>query len=266
MMDMLKRSLAPITDAMWNEIDEQAASALRLALTARKFVDVTGPTGWDYAAIGLGRLNVPEDQPEDDVKYGVHLVQPLVETRISFKLDLWELDNIERGAKDVELDALEEAARKIARFEDKVIYHGFEDGEILGLLKSTKLESLQFKKNPKSLIHTLSEGITALGNASIEGPYALVINQNTWADVVSETQGYPLKQHIKNLSIDSVILNDAVEGGLLLSTRGGDFELILGHDLALGYEGHDATHVQFFLAESFTFRVLEPNALVRLEI
>jgi uncharacterized linocin/CFP29 family protein len=45
----------------------------------------------------------------------------LVETRITFELSRWELDNLLRGAKDIELDALEDAAKEIARFEDDVI-------------------------------------------------------------------------------------------------------------------------------------------------
>ena len=44
-MDILKRSLAPIVPAAWEEIDEQAALALKAALAGRKAVDVKGPLG-----------------------------------------------------------------------------------------------------------------------------------------------------------------------------------------------------------------------------
>ena len=37
-----------------------------------------------------GRLSVPENQRERDVRFGIHMVQPLVEIRTSFQLDLWE--------------------------------------------------------------------------------------------------------------------------------------------------------------------------------
>jgi uncharacterized linocin/CFP29 family protein len=53
-------------------------------------------------------------------------------------------------------------------------------------------------------------------------------------------------------------------GGVLVSTRGGDYELTVGQDLSIGYTAHDRTEVELFLTESFTFRVLEAKAAVQL--
>jgi uncharacterized linocin/CFP29 family protein len=44
--------------------------------------------------------------------------------------------------------------------------------------------------------------------------------------------------------------------------RGGDFELTCGQDFALGYNGYDGASVEFYLEESITFRVLQPEAAV----
>jgi uncharacterized linocin/CFP29 family protein len=33
----------------------------------------------------------------------------------------------------------------------------------------------------------------------------------------------------------------AIEGGVLLSVRGGDYELTVGQDLSIGYAAHDRT-------------------------
>jgi uncharacterized linocin/CFP29 family protein len=67
-----------------------------------------------------GRLNIL-DNKSSNVKLGMYDNKSLVETRITFELSRWELDNLLRGAKDIELDALEDAAKEIARFEDDVI-------------------------------------------------------------------------------------------------------------------------------------------------
>jgi len=48
----------------------------------------------------------------------------------------------------------------------------------------------------------------------------------------------------------------------MITQRGGDIELILGQDLAIGYESHTAGKVTLFFTESFTFRVLEPAAVL----
>jgi uncharacterized linocin/CFP29 family protein len=55
-----------------------------------------------------------------------------------------------------------------------------------------------------------------------------------------------------------------VEGAVLLSTRGGDYELTVGQDWSVGYAAHDRTKVELYLTESFTFRVLESKAAILL--
>ena len=52
--------------------------------------------------------------------------------------------------------------------------------------------------------------------------------------------------------------------GLLLSRRGGDYELHLGQDLSIGYDSHDADQVQLYLQESLTFLALTAEASVTL--
>ena len=111
-MDILKRELAPIPAEAWMEIDEQAIRSLKAILSARKVIDVTGPMGTDFPGVPEGRLEFPKKQPKDAVTYGIHKVHHLVETRIPFELDVIELDNVVRGAKDVDLASLEEAATK----------------------------------------------------------------------------------------------------------------------------------------------------------
>ncbi|MEP7051724.1 MAG: family 1 encapsulin nanocompartment shell protein, partial [Pseudomonadota bacterium] len=54
------------------------------------------------------------------------------------------------------------------------------------------------------------------------------------------------------------------EGAVLMSTRGGDYELTVGQDLSVGYASHDRTTVELYLTESFTFRVLEDKAAILL--
>jgi uncharacterized linocin/CFP29 family protein len=48
----------------------------------------------------------------------------------------------------------------------------------------------------------------------------------------------------------------------VLSTRGGDFELVVGRDLSIGYTSHDATKVNLYVLESLTFRVRSAEAAI----
>jgi uncharacterized linocin/CFP29 family protein len=49
---------------------------------------------------------------------------------------------------------------------------------------------------------------------------------------------------------------------VVLSTRGGDYELVVGRDLSIGYAGEDAGRVDFYVVESLAFQVLTPEAAV----
>ena len=72
----------------------------------------------------------------------------------------------------------------------------------------------------------------------------------------------PLLEITRNMVGGPITWSPVLQGGLLLSTRGGDFELTLGQDLSLGYAGHSRDQVELYLTESVTFRVIEPAAAV----
>ena len=262
-MDILKRSLAPITDEAWTEIQEQAKKTLTSTLTARKFVDVVGPKGWDYTVVSTGRLTIPEHQAKDGVKYGIYQAQPLIETRVPFELDIWELDNIVRGARDIELQPVIDAARKAALFEEQAIYHGFKEGAIAGIIASIEHKALPMTDNPSGFLQALVKGVATLTQSSVGGPYAFVVNPDIWAAMSGSIQGYPLTKRVENITGGPTILCPAIQDALLVSVRGGDLELIIGQDFSIGYEAHDSKKVTLFLTESFTFRVLDPSVLFR---
>jgi uncharacterized linocin/CFP29 family protein len=44
--------------------------------------------------------------------------------------------------------------------------------------------------------------------------------------------------------------------------RGGDFEFNCGQDISVGYDSHDTETVSLYLEESYSFRVLTPEAAV----
>lgn len=264
-MDILKRSIAPITSKAWEEIDETARDVLRTRLSARRFLSVTGPLGWDCGAIPKGRLNLVRGREKSAVQCGVHEVKPLLEARASFALDIWELDNIVRGARDADLDALEEAAREMALFEEQAVYRGFEPAGIEGLESVARKQEVAFSaEDSGSFIEALQQGLLQLEEAGIGGPYVLVINTGLLGSLLAGTPGYPLKQQIDDMVDGGIVSTPNVTSGLVVSRRGDDLELALGHDFSVGYESRDTRSVSLFLTESFTFHINEPRAAVLL--
>lgn len=263
-MDILRKSMAPICEKAWEEINENAAEVLTSVLSARKFVDVEGPKGWDFPALSLGRVDVPNGQ-NGDVQYGIHQVLPLIETRIPFELNIWELDNVARGAKDIDLDNMEEAARKLARFEEDAIYNGFKSGHIKGIKECSEHDPLTLPDDDDEIIAVISEGIAKLKAASVEGPYSLVLNTEQWQRFNSSGKGYPLRKRVESLLGGSIIMAPYIEDAYLVTERGGDFEMVIGQDISIGYESHNQKTVQLYFTESFTFQCVDPAAVVVLK-
>ena len=63
-------------------------------------------------------------------------IQPLVELRIPFEMSRAELDAIDRGARDPDLDNVTAAAREIAIAEDRAIFHGYAAAHITGICQA----------------------------------------------------------------------------------------------------------------------------------
>lgn len=259
-MNFLKRHLAPITKEAWEEIDAEAARVLKLHLAARKVVDFDGPHGRQFAAVNTGRL-AKIAPPFDNVVTDLRVVQPLVEVRAPFVLQLSELDAVSRGAKDIELGPLVLAAERIAAVEDHAVFHGNDAAGIRGILQTAEHEPLSFT-GAKQLPATIVDAKEVLRKAGVGGPYALVLGMSIYDEVHSAAEGgFPIRDRIASL-VQSIIWAPALPDAALVSLRGGDFELTVGQDLSIGYCSHDRDGVELYVAESFTFRVLSTNAAV----
>lgn len=260
-MNILKKSIAPITEKAWKEIKEQASTIFKTHLTAREFVDIEGPTGLEQGGISTGRLIIPKIQSKEGINYGLREILPYIEIRKPFKLNIWELDNLSRGAKDIDLEPLENAAKEIALFEDNAIYKGFEKGQIKGLEKIATRKAAPLPDDPNEFLKRIGAEIMKLQKDGIQGPYTLVINDKKWQGLINLAKGYPILKQLQDIIEGQVIINHTSANSYLVTERGGDFELTLGQDMSIGYDSHTNEKVKFYLTESFTFRVLTPNAI-----
>jgi uncharacterized linocin/CFP29 family protein len=266
MSDLLKRQHAPITPEGWQQIDEEARRVLKLHLAGRKLVDFSGPHGWTLGGVNTGRLDRTTKSTVAGVEHAVRIVQPLVETRSAFTLPIAELDAASRGADDLDLDPVIAAAERIAHAEDAAIFHGFKEGHIEGIIEASPHVPIDVKTNlewPRAV----AAGKEVLRAAGVNGPYALALGAEAYTELAADSEdGYPLRRRIEeNLIEGSLVWAPALRGGaVLLSTRGGDYELTVGQDLSIGYTAHDRTTVELYLIESFTFRVLEEKAAIYL--
>ena len=131
-MNNLHRHLAPISDAAWEQIEQEASRTLKRHLAARRVVDVVGPKGIDLAAVGTGHLHQIQP-PGDGILASQREAQPLIEMRVPFELTRQAIDDVERGASDSDWSPVKEAARTIAFAEDVAVFDGYGAAGIQGL-------------------------------------------------------------------------------------------------------------------------------------
>src|SRR3981189_767178 len=135
-MNNLHRALAPISDAAWSQIEDETSRTIKRYLAGRRVVDVQGPGGIAFSAIGTGHLrNVAA--PGDGILARQREVKPLVELRVPFELDRQQIDDVERGASDSDWQPAKDAARLLAFAEDRAIFEGYAAAGIDGIREGT---------------------------------------------------------------------------------------------------------------------------------
>lgn len=264
-MNHLLRSLAPISDSAWNELDEEASQRLTPALAARKLVDFSGPHGWDYSATNLGRTQSLASAPCTGVSGLQRQVLPLVEVRADFELSRTELRDLDRGAADADLESLDKAAHQIAVAENVAVFHGWESA-ITGIAEASPHDAIPLGEVADEYPRPVAGAVEKLLSSGISGPYALALGGEQYKIVVetAEEGGYPLLDHLRQILEGPIVWAPGVRGAVVVSLRGGDFLFESGQDLSIGYDSHDGEGVRFYLEESFSFRVATAEAAIML--
>lgn len=264
-MDDLKRQLAPVSESAWTEIEDNAKRTLKVALAARRVVDFEGPLGWQASAISVGRVN-ELGKLREGVNAALRVTQPLIELTAPFELQRAEVEAIARGASDADLDPMLEAATRIARAEDNLIFNGYAEAGIRGICDTARSPALSLTSDYQQYPGVVSEALSILLKAGVSGPYAIALGPKCFTGLTKTTQGgYPVMQHVTKLLDGPVVWAPEVDGAVVLSLRGGDFSLSVGRDLSIGYQEHTASTVTLYFQETLTFRVLGPEAAVILK-
>ncbi|RBL84288.1 hypothetical protein DDE05_24835, partial [Streptomyces cavourensis] len=261
-MNNLHRELAPVTPAAWTEIEEEARRTFRRHVAGRRVVDVSDPDGPTLAAVGDGHLR-DIDPPAPDVLARARTSMPVIEWRVPFTVSRQAVDDVERGSADSDWQPVKDAARTCAFAEDMAIIDGYAAAGITGLRDGSSHDPLPLPADARDYPVAVSQAVTRLRLAGVDGPYRLLLGADAFTEAAETSDhGYPVKTHLSRIVDDEILWAPAVKGGVLLSTRGGDFELCLGQDLSIGYADHDATSVHLYFQQAFTFRMLTAEAVV----
>ena len=270
-MNHLLRELAPISTAGWQEIEKEAARTLKTTLAARRLVDFVGPQGWTASAVGIGRsegIASPTEGAAGLAATGcarLRKVLPLVELRVPFEMSRADLDDVERGAKDPDTDPVIAAARAIAMAEDRAVFHGYPAAGIRGICEAQASEGLAVGDDYERFPEIVATALNRLRDEGVDGPYAIALGEECYKGLTETTHGgYPVLEHIRHLVDGPLVWAPGLDGSLVLSMRGDDFQLTVGEDFSIGYLGHDNDKVRLYIEETFTFWLLSPQAAIPL--
>jgi len=261
-MNNLHRELAPISSSAWAQIEEEATRTLKRYMAARRVVDVNGPQGLQHSAVGTGHTK--QIAPLcDGLQVSQREVQPFLEFRVPFELTRQAIDDVERGSNDSDWQPLKDAARTIAFSEDHVVFEGYGDAGIRGMRLVTSNPVLTLPVDMQQYPDIVAKALNQLRLAGVNGPYALLLGSEPYTAITGgNDDGYPILKHVQRLVDKEVIWDPAIKGGVVLTTRGGDFDLYLGQDVSIGYLGQSESSVKLYLQESLTYRTQTSEAVV----
>ncbi|HUC36169.1 MAG TPA: family 1 encapsulin nanocompartment shell protein [Acidimicrobiales bacterium] len=265
-MNHLLRELAPVPEAGWKAIEDEAAQRLTTYLAARKLVEFHGPHGWPHSASELGRSE-PVPGPSEGVSAARRLVHTLVELRAEFTVSRREIEDAERGASDLDLEDLDAAAERIALGENVAVFHGYEAAGIRGITERSSHEPITLDAKVERYPYSIAKAVDVLRQSGVGGPYGLAVAPEEYTRIIETTEhgGYPLLDHLRQILGGTVVWAPGIQGAVVLSLRGeGDFVFDCGQDISIGYAGHDGASVDLYFEESFGFRVNDPDAAVAL--
>ena len=263
-MDNLHRELAPVSDAAWAQIGQEAERTLKRHLAGRRVVDVHGPGGYDLAAVGTGHVR-DIDPPGESVLASQRLAVSLVELRVPFTLDRQQIDDVERGANDSDWQPVKDAARQIAFAEDGAIFDGYTAAGIGGIRQGTSNPVKTLPADVREYPDAIAQCLSQLRLVGVNGPYAVLLGADAYTALAETSDhGYPVLEHVKRLVKDKIIWAPAIAGAFVLTTRGGDFALYLGQDVSIGYLSHTDAAVRLYLQETFTFLYFTSESAVAL--
>ncbi len=263
-MNNLHRELAPISDAAWAQIEEEASRTLKRYFAARRVVDVQGPGGVALSAVGTGHLRNIETSGEG-VLARQREVNALVELQVPFDVDRQQIDDVERGANDSDWQPAKDAARRLAFAEDRAVFDGYAAAGIGGIRQGTSNPVMTLPADVTDYPDAIAQALSQLRLVGVNGPYSVLLSADAYT-ALSETSdhGYPVMEHIKRLVDGEIIWAPAIAGAFVLTTRGGDFGLYIGQDVSIGYLSHTDAAVRLYLQETFTFLLLTTEAAVAL--
>jgi uncharacterized linocin/CFP29 family protein len=191
----------------------------------------------------------------------------LCEIRVDFSLPWSSIEVFERGAPVLDTGPAEAAAREVALAEDRLAFYGDPVGSGFLTGKESPRVRAQSWSRGAEMLADLLRAVENLDERGVPGPYEAVLPTARYYAYLQavDDSGYPTARQLREV-LANVHRSPVIAGaGAVFSTRGGDFVLTVGGDLATGYRLHDRDLVHLFCAETIAAQTVAPEAVCVLE-
>lgn len=267
MNNILKRDHAYFGPEIWAILDQEARDYLSKKLAGRKIADFTGPQGADLSSVNTGLVSKSTVKYEG-VEVGVREVLPVLEFKAGFSLSRDVIESLARGANTFDTTSLYTACKAIAAAENRMVFEGVAEHGIEGVFKQSPYKKAKVS-GVTSLAQRTAEAISQLIGENVGGPYVMFVDTAVFASMFGEGGEYPMTHKINDLlGAGGAIVPVPIMGNdiAIISKRGGDYEMISGVDIGIGFEKQTDKSVDLFLFESLTFCAHTPEACIMMEM
>lgn len=271
-MSYLSREGAPISESLWEQIDNTIIDTARKTLVGRRFLHIFGPLG-----IGADSIKIDDTEALDEVyddgfittKGRKYVEIPMIYE--DFTLLSRDLENSKKLGYPINLSKVAYAAESCARKEDRLIFLGNAKYGYEGLLTASGANKMK-KSDWSTGENAFSDLVSALQlftNLGIYGTYSLILSPDLYTQLQRIQPGTGI------LEIDRIrkLLNGNVFFSPILGTNKAALvcsdprymDLVIGQDLATAYlEQKDLNHC-FRTLESILLRIKRKQAVTLFE-
>ncbi len=267
-MDFLARESADLSPELWKAIDETVVKDASSQMVGRRFLPLFGPVGPGAESVVINYPGV-EEVLEDGVGSitGQKIVR-LNQIYQDFSL-LWRnLEYSKAHDYPVDLSSARDAALKMARAEDKMIFFGNERLGVKGLFNEEGIQKLPRSdwSEKENDFTDIAKGIMAFSNEGLLGSKYLILSPDLYVQLQR------LQPNVGMLEIDRIeklvgnkVLNAPVLGpgkAMLVCAEPEFMDLALGVDLSTAYLEFTSLNHYFRILETLALRLREPRAVI----
>jgi uncharacterized linocin/CFP29 family protein len=260
-MSWADRDAAPFPQEVWDAIDGAVRAAAAEVRAARRVMEVIGPLG--FAA----RAGVAEDRPagapagQDETgdlpHVHVPVVQPLPVLHRTFALGARSVEAFLGRGEPLALTEAAEAARQLARAEDRLLVEGHAGAGVRGLLEHPGAVELTLGdwSDPARAADDLLAALARLDEAGRHGPYAAAVSPARWYALLRPHPASgvsPLEQLRPAFEGGIAKAPTLARGALVVMRSASGPRVVVGEELTAAYDGREGIFHRISLVESVT--------------